>query len=702
VHGLRDFSPGAVSPRLFFDDNTPLTTNELEDHAMKMHSIILLTVSSLLASFTPFASAATVEELATKTGATENKAPAWIQHGAYVYRILTPDDADTLISTEQGLAITYHLLDGSIAQIPIINGLISDDHRGGQNWDGIWPYWNHVSFRAKNWDYLHDFMQRASDKYNTKVSFHVNLTDVNVGLKAYPETRAFFKKLVETKSIYRRDWNRATNKRDVEPPYVPQDFPADEKNPIEIFALVNYQNFWQSGLAKQMIDDLYRRLPYAPPVLYVDVLTLEGGNFNTGFPTAPLGGSKETQLEGVLAIAKYLRSKGTEVGTEGDRPFMGEFGTYGWLHCQSGASSDDYSKIKGAAKGPRVVTQHIFGNTGCFDVSPIASTPGQIAKVREHYSQLLAGAPSTRKMPGLDTWHISDRGNANDEFNMFSGAGGGDPFRGDWIDLVNGFYLTGIQELYHIGKGNVRTHVYNKIGVLHISKFVLTDPSGKETEISSPDCLPPSFPEWAVKGVRQGGNVMLESPLITRFNAPRADKYRLKILGGNGGYGAAALNVYVNGQCQLRMLDISFKKPDDYSQELDPGKITLRAGENTLSVDPGPIYARWSDGTVAVWETPSLGKGFKVTNGEVTFADDYDRMWPDTWSGQKKIYFFSWDGTHRAWKLPPEWASITAATLCPLGPDGRGKGIPMTIGEDARLAPKLLPQVPYVLLPSAR
>ena len=35
-------------------------------------------------------------------------------------------------------------------------------------------------------------MQRMSDKYNTKVSFHVNLTDVNVGLKAYPETRAFF------------------------------------------------------------------------------------------------------------------------------------------------------------------------------------------------------------------------------------------------------------------------------------------------------------------------------------------------------------------------------------------------------------------------------------------------------------------------------------------------------------------------------
>ena len=154
-------------------------------------------------------------------------------------------------------------------------------------------------------------------------------------------------------------------------------------------------------------------------------------------------------------------------------------------------------------------------------------------------------------------------------------------------------------------------------------------------------------------------------------------------------------------QRQLRVLGISFKNPDDLSQEFDLGEITLHEGENILSVDPGPIYARWSDGTVALWETPSLGKGFKVTNGGVTFADDYDRMWPDTWSGQKKVYFFSWDGTRRVWKLPPEWASITTAALYPLGPDGRGKAVPMTIGEDARLAPKLLPQVPYVLVPNA-
>ena len=260
---------------------------------------------------------------------------------------------------------------------------------------------------------------------------------------------------------------------------------------------------------------------------------------------------------------------------------------------------------------------------------------------------LLAGAPSSRKMPGLDTWHVADRGNANDEFNMFAGMGGGDPFRGDWIDLVNDFYLTGIQELYHIGKGNVRTHVYNKIGVLHISKFVLIDPDGKETEIPAVDCLPPSFPRWAVKVVRQYGRVMLESTLVTRFNAPGAGKYRLKIHGGIPARDAAALNVYVNRQRQLRMLDISFKNPDDFPRNSTSEKsLCARARTRSPSIrarsTPDGATARWPSG-----KRPPWAKASRSPTESVTFATDYDRMWPDTWSGRKKIYFFSWDGTSR-------------------------------------------------------
>ena len=96
--------------------------------------------------------------------------------------------------------------------------------------------------------------------------------------------------------------------------------------------------------------------------------------------------------------------------------------------------------------------------------------------------------------------------------------------------------------------------------------------------------------------------------------------------------------------------------------------------------------------------TPSIGTGFTVRNGDVVFAVDYDRMWPDTWSGKKKIHFFSWDGTNREWLLPEDWAGVKSATLYPLGPDGRGKGVKVAI-KDRKASPALLPQVPYVLVP---
>jgi len=82
----------------------------------------------------------------------------------------------------------------------------------------------------------------------------------------------------------------------------------------------------------------------------------------------------------------------------------------------------------------------------------------------------------------------------------------------------------------------------------------------------------------------------------------------------------------------------------------------------------------------------------------VAFAVDYDRIWSDTWSGQKKSYFYSYEGTSRTWKLPADWGDVPRATLYPLTPDGRGKGVPVAI-QDRTIAPALLPQVPYILVP---
>ena len=49
---------------------------------------------------------------------------------------------------EEGHAIVANLLDGTVPQITIVNGLIGHDHPGAWNWDGLWPYWNRVTFRA--------------------------------------------------------------------------------------------------------------------------------------------------------------------------------------------------------------------------------------------------------------------------------------------------------------------------------------------------------------------------------------------------------------------------------------------------------------------------------------------------------------------------------------------------------------------------
>ncbi len=635
----------------------------------------------------------TVQELAVPTKMTGNKAPRWTKGGAFVYRLATPDTPNLLPSVEEGIGIASHLLDGT-GQVPLINGLIGHDHLGAWNWDGLWPYWGRVTFRAGDWDKLTAFMKNANEKYNTKVSFHVNLTDVNIGLKDYPETQAFFKKLVATKSIYRRDWNPQTNKRDGVP-YVPQEIPSGKTDPVEIFSIVNYKNFWDSGLAKEMIDMFYGHLPCAPPILYLDVFNTTGGNLNVGVPDGPLGGSKETQVEGMNAIGAYLRSKGTDLATEGNRPQVGQYATYVWLHG-SGVSTNDYSVISGGSG--QFPWQHVVGNTGAFDVSPIASTPDGLATIRGHYANLLAGKSDAKKMASLEKWHICARPGTKDEFDI---PGTGDQFRGDWVDLVNDFYLVSIQELYFIGKGAVRTALFNPNGRFHLTRLVLADADGKESRLECLDFLSPNVPGWLRKQGKKQGSLMMETPYAgtsfeAHFTAAQTGKYKVRVVGGGA---TGAMNIYANGQLQIALNELVSKSSSNMGQTYDAGEIALKKGDNVITLDTGSLYAKWSDGTEALWATPGIYKGFTVKNGDVTFAEDYDRMWPDTWSGQKKIYFYSWDGTGRTWKLPEDWASVKQATLYPLTPDGRGKGV-MFLIADRLLTPKLLPQIPYILVPS--
>ena len=177
----------------------------------------------------------------------------------------------TCSARREGLALVSNLLDRSVPQIPIFNGLIGHDHPGVCNWDGVWPDWNRVTFRAgHDWKKLSQFMLQIRDQSNALASFHVNLTDVNAGLADYPETRAFFDQLVRTQSIYRRDSARQAAAPAILtfPPTSPSSSPSSRSKDnaaIAIIALVNYKKFWDSGLAGQMIDTFYGHLPYPPP-----------------------------------------------------------------------------------------------------------------------------------------------------------------------------------------------------------------------------------------------------------------------------------------------------------------------------------------------------------------------------------------------------------------------------------------------------
>jgi len=635
-------------------------------------------------------------------GPAQARPPAWAAKGAYVFRVSTPDEADVLPQLEEGHAIVANLLDGTVPQITIVNGLIGHDHPGPWNWDGLWPYWNRATFRAGNFEKLAAFMARAKKNSNVYTGFHLNLTDVNIGLRDYPESRAFFQKLVETKSIYRRDWSKETNKRDGEP-FVPLEIdqysgakPGQPHNPVGIFALVNYKNLWDSGLAKEMIDGFYAKLPFAPPMLYLDVLNAGGGNFSTGFPDGPLGGSEKTQIEGMRAIADYLHSKGTDLGTEGNRRFLGTNAQglpragYVWLHG-SGISADDYSVISGGSGSPLV--EQILGSAGAFNVSPIASTTSHLARVREHYAALLAGKTSSKKMPGLETAHVCIR-TGKDEFDI---PGTGDPFRGDWADLVNNFYLMSIQELYHVGKRNVRLSRSPDLS-WHFDKAILTSPEGKESILEAENFV---IIDWARDAAIKSGSVCMQDAstlnLTVEITEPGDYALKLRLLTQDHD---GELNVCLNGEFHRNtyIKRVGWRPITGDWPIVDFGTVKLRAGTNTITVDTGQVRAAWSDGTKAEWSTPALCKGFKVWRDDVVFAVDYDRMWPDTWSGQQKIYFFSWDGTHRAWKLPADWGAVSRATLYPLTPDGRGKGVPLAI-QDRTIIPALLPQVPYILVP---
>lgn len=632
-----------------------------------------------------------------------NRAPDWIQ-GTFIWRLVLPDTGDGLQQTAEAIRRVHNLLDNSIRSSIITCGLIGVDD-SFQNWDGPWPYINRATYRVgHNWENIARFMSQMRDEHDAWISFHTNITDVNVGLREDPEMQAFFDELVLAEAIFTRDGS-GSGVPLKGPAYVPQRIPFEVAkmpyvqpgDPADIFAIVNYQKFWDSGLARKMIDEFFARLPFPPLMLYLDVLSTTGNNLTAGLPDGLLGGSEATQRAGREQILNYIRSKGTEPGGEGPC----EFTNYNWNH--GGMSTNDYSRIQtGWAQGCMdwrgAEWQHVYGNIGAYSLD----LSGKILAKDVHYITLEGGG--TAMVAATAAGDGQGKSEVAEHLAAYSETA-------EWRNeeqLIEGFYLTAIQELYHIGLGNVRLpggpgleRLDHHRGRLDLDRFDIYDASRRpihgvqasDAELTAPCLTAPN--SWATNGL-----------VVTRLAESLAGKcqieFEVPVEAAGRGFvvvryvsplGGTA-EVTINGQS---LGEIEFPASPDRSDVFADFAIPvqLRPGRNTVALSKGSIHAEWSDGTQARWDR----NGFRAWNGDVVFGHGYDRMWPDTWSGQRKIYFYSARGTDRVWTLPAGWADLAAARLVPLTPEGRAESIvlPVTRGQ---ISPVLSAKQPYILEPA--
>lgn len=621
-----------------------------------------------------------------------NKAPEWIQ-GTFVWRVMLPDGKDSMSHARDSIRAVQNMLDLTVRSCVFINGFLGSDE-SRWSWDGVWPYIIRPTYRTQHsWKSLEKFMLDMRDNHNAWISFHINITDVNVGLRAYPETRAFFERLRSAQAIYTRDGD-GCGVQLKGPAYVPQRIPYETAkmpyvpagDPMDIFAIVNYDKMWKSGIAKEMVDTLYENLPYPPLILYLDVLTTTGSNLTAGLPDGILGGSEETQREGRRKILEYIKSKGSEPG--GESPSW--WTRYNWNH--GGMSANDYSRIEtgwsqGCMSWRGAEWQHVYGNQGAYTLD----LDGKILASNMQYVAIDGGGTAIGNTEsGDNNAPIAETAEAR-----------------TLPQIIEGFYLTVIQELFHIGLGNLRLPAGNGINRIdeHCGRLVLdrmdawslrqgwcngmqasdgdlTKPCTIESDRGSTNGKVVTNLDGSLSGrckvtLEVCNNYVGDGYLVIRYASPKGGTAEIEVNGESIG-------------------EVSFpattERPGIFSDLAIP--VNWKHGANTITISKGRIYARWSDGTEAKWDR----NGFSARNGDMVYGVGYDRMWPDTWSGHKKIYFYSKTGTQRRWKLPESWREYKKVSLYPLTFNGRGDEAVLDI-KDGYVSPLLLASTPYVLEP---
>lgn len=617
-----------------------------------------------------------------------NLAPTWAQ-GTFIWRLCLADRPDALSEARQIIARVAQQLDHAVNHVVFLTNAIGADS-GYLPWDGVWPYWQRLSFRiGGGWAELARFMVDMRTQHRASISFHVNCTDVNAGLALYPETRAFFAQLRDAGAIYARPQGK-----DAQPwaglPFIPPSIPAGD--PSSIFAMVNYQRYWDSGLARAQIDGLFSRLPYLPPLLYVDVLGPLGWCIHPGYPDGELGGSKATQMAGVQAIAKYIRDCGSEVAGESpdrlhehhDPPIR-----YSWSH--GGLARNDYGQIGahfGAVNRRGGKAMHVYGNQGGYHLQAGDRAPDLVARGWEP----LAAAGQAPGGAFVDARH--------------SPLEDGLRHWGDEGDLVRQFHFTVAHELYHIGCGAQRLPAgptWERLdaaeGRVRLDALTLRAPAGTLTlyEAETATLLggARTVPDtWA-----SGGHTVtdideaLGNGVAFAFSVPADGIYTAFIRYASVGGGVLGVSLDDAPATRLTLADTgAWHHYGDH-----PLTLQLTAGAHRLTLQRERVFAQWDDGARAEW---TLADGFRAWHGAVALGRDGDRFTPDTWSGQQRILLFSERGGERGWTLPATWAAVTQVRLVPLTAQGRDDAHAVLVPvRNHTVILALRPQQAAVLLP---
>lgn len=629
-----------------------------------------------------------------------NHPPAWICKGLFSYKLNLADRPDALEDAAAKIGAWANLTDHAVPQLVQLLGAVGADE-GRFSWDGTWPYWSRPTFRVgHSWDHLARFMENMLRRHKAYISFHLNISDVMYGIVMYPETKALFERLREARCIYARP-EGVNNAPWRGLPFVPAGPPLapGEKgfDASDIFAYVDYWRLWKSGLAAEIIDEFYAHLPYAPPLLYLDVLGTSGWCIHPGYPDGALGGSLETQVEGRTQIMNYIRAKGSEIMTESGDHLEELPTTFSWSH--GGLAFNDYSSIGGgygagalACRGSKGM--HVYGNQSGYHLLGGNDDP---------LPEKVTGRSRSPADDGLREWGLVP-------------------------DLLQNFYLTVIQELHHIGAGHTRLPGGARVERLDAAEGrVRVDALTLEAPGKGGGRLYPAHAgqvlgmarimeqPWATEG-RHVGDIDLaigngvkwtldleeggSRRLYVRYSSPRGGRLLLRVNGGDG------IEVHFPPTNPWEMS--ARLRASEYGNDLrrrggyaDPWcfhgdqlvTVALKAGQNTVELLHHRIYAEWDDGSQAEW---SLAGGFRAWKGDVTFGRGCDRFWPDTWSGQQRILAFSVEGGECEWSLPEGWEDAEALAACPLSSSGRGMAVVLPVRE-GRVTLRLLPGTPCVL-----